>query len=151
MTEDLSSQTEAVQTIAPGVTIQWLYDGRILIRSLSTIERDSIDVFTDFFIQHALNWPPERPFLELTDFRQTTTTPYLGKRMRDLMQVMPKNLHGRSASILPSGVIGHLMKTFLDRSVSHSLKAMEFHIFKDREMAIAWLAEALEPINPQND
>lgn len=146
MTDELSRRSEEIIILAPGMTAQWLYEGRILVRTAKSVDRDAVDAFIEFSIQHAHSWPPERPILALTDFQGAAFTPYTVKRMHDLIQAVPQNLHGRSATILPHGVVGDLMKGFSDRFISRKMKQMQLRFFSERATALAWLVEALEPL-----
>ncbi len=103
-----------VERIVPGLTREWLCDGRVVVYRLADEQRATIDMWIDAFRVDLLNWPADRPILIIHDFssRDTDATPYARQRAHELIWMRPE-LKGKAAIILPATVAALMIKAFV--------------------------------------
>jgi hypothetical protein len=127
------------EEIAPGITREWLGDGRVLCYTIKSVSRKSVDVWADDLIEKSKALPIDRPFLLLQDLADPalSLTPYVRSRVNEHRKACP-DLRGRVALILPrmamAGVIQFIIK-------QNSTALIRQRAFFDRESALAWLQE----------
>ena len=133
-----------VEIIAPGVTEQWLYDDCIFVCTINSIKREAIDAFVERIMRFNEEWPLDKPSYLLTDYRGSAFTPYNVKRTRELVASSPRDKLGYSATLIPGGVVGHLMKNFNDTVTVRHFNKLKQCVFFEYDKALAWLVTQME-------
>lgn len=131
------------EKIAPGVTREWLAEGRVVKYTLTNTLVDSLEAWAETAIQTMEAWPPDRPYLAIHDVSAPAVilTPHARRCSQRIASAAPA-LKGRVAVIVPRGALGHLLRIFLNRLMINSGKRL-LKAFFSQEEALAWLEEAL--------
>lgn len=139
----LQDQT-TVEEVAPGLTLEWLYENRIVVFTLSSAERPTIDAYVEWNIAVMRGWPKARPYLTMQaatpDF---TLTPYMSRRALLILNTFRElGLKGRNAVIIPHKRVAQILQLLIQarRGLVPNLKARAFY---DRDQGLTWLKELL--------
>jgi hypothetical protein len=75
--------TEDVEVLAPGVTIEWLSDHRIMIMTASDSSRGTVDVWINRSMELLREWPADKPWMTIIDATnpKVARTPYMRDRL----------------------------------------------------------------------
>src|SRR5947209_7569230 len=93
--------SQSVEQIYPGITRIWMHGGRIVCYSITTIARPAVDAWMESTHELVHSWPRHLPYLSLHDISEATLTPYIRKKTGETALLMPRDLYGKSALILP--------------------------------------------------
>lgn len=139
----LQDQT-TFEEIIPGLQLEWLYENRIVMLTLSSAERNVIDAYVDLNIAVIRAWPEDRLYLTIQAVRSGfTMTPYLSRSALEIFKVCRElGISGRNAVIVPHPRLAQIMQLLIQtrRGLTPDLKA---RMFSDRDQALNWLIEAL--------
>lgn len=131
--------------IAAGVVSQTLDQGRIIVFCFSDVAVGAIDAAADALSDLMRRCDESnRPLHLLLDLTQpgVIVTPYARECAAALACSRPR-LRGRVALLAPEGTpVAHQLERFL-RSLAYHYR--ERRLFFDRDAALAWLRETLEP------
>jgi hypothetical protein len=138
----------SVETIAPGITLEWLCDGRIPAFTMKTSARASIDAWIEKLKEVGKEWPAGQPFLSLQDIsdKNVGATPYFRARIEEMPTWRPQQVEAHVALIVPRSIQGRLFQMFLQ-----ARKGEPVRIFFSREDGLAWLVKRLEAGQPGKD
>jgi hypothetical protein len=130
----------AIETVAPGITLEWLYDGRIPVFTMATVARASIDAWIERLKKLTREWQADRPFLSMHDIsdKNVGATPYFRGRVEEIPTWRPEG-EAHIALILPRTIQGKVIQMFVQ-----ARKGQPVRIFFTREEGLAWLAKFLE-------
>jgi len=134
--------TSVTESLTPTLTQENLYAGRIVVFTLSSMTRETIDAWVDGCLAYMKScWGAGEPLLLLQDLshQHIAQTPYAKQRGTELSQAYPE-LGGRVGFVLPRSANAQNIRLFA-RSLSNQRR--EHSIFMNREQALAWLAESL--------
>jgi hypothetical protein len=131
---------ESVETIAPGITRQWLHNGDIVVLKIEGSTREMVDTYCKLAEDVMANWPAERLYLMVYDFTspKTMMTPYARERIREMTPLSP-DLVGYVAIIVDSRVTA-LARLML--RVSQRIKLnRQSSLFGNVESGAKWLLQ----------
>src|SRR5690348_14362800 len=82
-------ENEDFEELTPGLSCYWLMDHRIVVFEALAASRVVVDTWVNSVIREMANWPHDRPYLVLHDFRakNIALTPYARKRAQDLIPI----------------------------------------------------------------
>jgi hypothetical protein len=135
---------EEVEQIVPGLTLEWFFDRRVSVLTLSSIEFEAIDAWLETAVRVARERPAGQPHLGVHDMssKNLTLTPYLRKKVQEAAAAVPEK-GGRVAVVGPQGPTGSVVRLFANTLVRLMI-GRPIRIFASRQEALVWLAEALE-------
>ncbi len=145
MSEHLPEESSPdVQTIVPGLTLEWLYGGQIAILTLTSLAFEAIDAWVETAVGIVKSRPPGQPHLVIHDFSSDnlSLTTYLRRRMQDAASAVPEAA-GRVAVLVPGGLTG-VMARLLVNNLMPLLTGRPLRAFASREEALAWLVEMID-------
>lgn len=133
-----------IEQIGPGVTLEWLYEGRIGVLAVSSVERQAIDCWSKTAISLLAERPPDQPHLVVHDVSADglALTPYIRKKARETVGYYP-DAPGRTAVVVRRGAVSILMQLFVN-SLAQLIRGRPTRVFFSREDAVSWLAELLD-------
>src|SRR4051812_13154448 len=102
LTTSQAPRRTVIEEIAPGITVNWLADRRILFIMFGTVLPDSVDTALAYINDLIDTWPADRPFLSVLDFasKAITLTPAIRSCNLRIVQRQP-DIPGSNAVILP--------------------------------------------------
>jgi hypothetical protein len=127
----------SIEELAPGVTLEWLFDRQMVVLTLQTAAREAIDATLER-IKHIMEtWPADRPYIAMQDlsYPKLNMTPYARERIKEPQQWCPE-LGGYIALVLPSTFVAQIVHLFL-RTQKDDRR--EVRGFMSRDKALAWL------------
>jgi hypothetical protein len=130
----------AIEAVAPGITLEWLHDGRIPVFTMATVARTSIDAWIERLKKLTQEWQADRPFLSMHDIsdRNVGATPYFRARVEEIPTWRPEG-EAHIALVLPRTIQGKVIQMFVQ-----ARKGQPVRIFFTREEGLAWLQSHLE-------
>src|SRR5512142_1322614 len=136
---DSSPPAGESETVAPGITSEWLDNRQIVVFKLGSVARPSIDALLNHIRTILSEWPSDRPYLALYVFGDATTgpTPYIRERFRDIPQWRPE-LEAHIAFITARTIQGQLVQAYV-RTRGNAAR-----IFFNRDEGLAWLRGFLQ-------
>ncbi len=142
-----------MEQFAPGMYMEWLYEGQVFAAKLESMSRESIGAYVDKNLEVIRKWPEDKLYLTLQDGSHPVMglSPYLQKRGQEIYDLLQeRGLEGRIATIVPRTIAGRIItRTF--NLISRVLKKkVEQRIFTEREAALEWLKELLPARNPSH-
>lgn len=133
-----------IEEIIPGLQLEWLYENRIVVLTLSSAERHVVDAYLELNIAVIREWPEDRLYLTVQVVKSGfTMTPYLSRRALEILKVCRElEISGRNAVIVPHPRLAQIMQLLIQtrRDLTPDLKA---RMFSDRDQSLNWLKEAL--------
>lgn len=128
---------EAVQTIAPNITLEWVHDGQIAVFTIRTVARDSFALWFQAMTKIMDEWPVDRPLLCVQDngYKEAAFTPAIRDFSKRISSYRPE-LAFHTALVLPRTLVTQFVELFLRTTRRPGL---EVRIFFTVEDAIAWL------------
>ena len=128
--------SSTIEQLAPGVTIEWLHDKKIIVVTSHDTARTSVDSWMNRSADILQNWPSDRPYLCAIDASDpnVTRTPYSQGRLKELRTLRP-DLKRYMALIPPKTYVMQLMQLSMKLPTSRE----EMKIFFTRDEAIKWL------------
>ncbi|MBX3080322.1 MAG: hypothetical protein KF716_01730 [Anaerolineae bacterium] len=146
MSSQLPSKTDiGAYPIASGLSLEWLYNGRVLIFTWTSINRETIDAFAEAYRTLLSTWDASEPFHQLNDlrFEGFNFTPYLRHAVQQVIsESLQRGVHGCVANVVQPGLSMRVVQFFL-----HALSFMpnnKAELFTDYDKAVAWLVSQLE-------
>ncbi|MBZ0305061.1 MAG: hypothetical protein K8I82_03245 [Anaerolineae bacterium] len=142
----MQTQVSAVEELGRGVRREWLHGRRILILTVN-VKDDSIREATDVWAQGVIDgirdWPKGQVMLLMHDASQATFSAYIRHKIDQVDKATPAHLFGRTALVVPRGVIGRFISLSANSTARLFRGRIETKVFFDREAALAWLEELL--------
>lgn len=139
------SYTESTpREIAPGVFFSWINDRRIAAFNVTSVARNSLDIYIELNKKLLHSWPKNRTYLVLhAAVPEVDVPPYLNKRYMELMYMAQQlHLQGRDAILIPKDSTAFLMQMMI-RKHRPTLACIEPRIYYDRDAAVHWLMELM--------
>lgn len=137
-----TKEENTVQQITPYLSRENLHDGRIVIFTLTSMTRATVDAWVSACVDIMRVCAEEdQTMLILQDLSHpdAVQTPYSKKRGAEATSAYP-HVRGRTAFILPKNVLKEPIRHFMQ---SQSNQSRERDAFHERENALAWLREWL--------
>ncbi len=136
---DVVLPSDLAENIAPGITCEWLDDRQIVVFTVATVARASLDMLLGRIHQIVTEWPVDRPYLALYHIADSTNgpTPYIRERFREIPRWNPR-LDAHVALITAQNFQGKLVQLYA-RTRGNAVR-----IFFCREAGIAWLRGFLD-------
>ncbi len=130
----LSPTPEPAETIAPGITREWIANNQIVVFTMATVARSSIDALLNHVKQLMIEWPADRPYLALYHVADTTNgpTPYIRERFRDVQTWRP-DLKAHIALVATRNFQGKLIQIYA------RTRGAVVQMFFSRDEGLAWL------------
>jgi len=135
--------SQQIELIHPGVTRMWLHKGQIVCYSLTTVERHAVDAWMQATHDLVHAWPRDQIYLSVHDISEATLTPYIRNRTSITNKLMPKDLKGRSAVIVPRTFINQMIRLFVANELGRQNLSVQREVFFRFEEGIEWLAQAI--------
>lgn len=131
-----------VQHISPGLSLEWLYDHRMVYITLKNMSRDTVDLWVNTLAPIMKDWPREKSFRVLYDATdpRISLTPYLRTRLAEFNKVSG-GMTGRAGLLMAKTFVAQITQLFL-RSQYHP--TIQTRIFFDRDEAMSWIAHGLD-------
>lgn len=129
--------------ITSSPNLELLHNGRLLIFVLTGNTRTELDNFTNTIVEQVKHWDHNKPWLVAYDGSKGQVTPYSRDRLRFIGDQIPLSFHGRTAVILPDGIIFSLIRHLVKRVVPVENQRMQRQFFISRTEAIQWLEQGL--------
>ncbi len=133
-----------IEQIYPGVTRMWVHKGQIVCYSLTTVARPAVDAWMQATHDLVHAWPREQIYLSVHDISEATLTPYIRNRTSTINKLMPKDLKGRSAVIVPRTFINQMIRLFVANELGRQNTSVQRDVFFRFEEAIEWLVQGIE-------
>jgi len=134
--------------IALGVSIEWRFNGKLLVFIWTSINRDTIDGFAQAYRAILSTWDPNEPLNQLNDlrFEGFNFTPYLRHTVQQVIkESLQRGIKGRVANLVLPGLSMRVVQFFLHAlSFAPGVKA---EIFTVSDKAVAWLNPQLEDVS----
>lgn len=144
---DIPSDSNSIEQITPGNTVETRYSKRVFIYTLTDFSKPApIDAYYDRVIQDMLNLPKGADLLFVYDVSAIplTWTPHIRKRSNELIQAGRTLKGGRVALIFHKSIFLHFIRVFIEWQQKRFFPHVETHIFFDRQEGIAWVEAGLE-------
>jgi hypothetical protein len=127
--------------VSPGITLEWVSDGKIALFTHTTMARASVDLWAQHMFGLMTEWPTDRPFATLQDsgFQGAAFTPTMRKHSERFITYRPE-LVMYTALVLPRNMTAQFVQLFY-RAMRKPNRVTE--IFFTREEAMAWLEKRL--------
>lgn len=133
--------------IVPGLTMEWLFDGRVYIATLSSIKHQTVDAFVDLNKQIIQHYPPNEFALTVQDVSAAnlTITSHLRQRVGEIWEAMRvQELEGYMAFVVNRGPLAALTKLFISTSNRFVANKMSLDFFTERDKAITFVKNKLQ-------
>lgn len=130
--------------LMPGLTVEEMYDGDILVVNVKDSSRALVDGFVTFAIQHMKDYANKPYDYMLVDQSQSFAafnTPYGKAKMQDLMKEIPAGKIAYVSLVMPKTFVMQLAQTFL-RAITR--EGTVSRIFFTRQDALTWLMQMYE-------
>lgn len=134
-----ASDVHETRQIYPGITFNWLADGKIACFTVSTVAREAVDAWLAASAELTQVWPAEQPYLAIQDVAKATMTPYIRQRSAETVAMTPRYLKGRSAVILPRTVFNEMIRLYVTVDLARKNRNVARNVFFTRDAAVAWL------------
>ncbi len=128
-----------IEVLADGLKRQQYDEGRIVVYTLETTRRETIDQWAEIVIERLKQWPAQKPYLVVHDASRIFLTPHLRMRSQEIAQTPRADVKGAYAVVLPSSVVGQLMKIFINRKLAANQTGRLSSVFTSLEDALNWL------------
>ena len=125
--------------ILPGLTLEKLHDGKILVWSASASTRAISAAWYEHTKKQLEDWPENQPYLALLNMARVILTPFARDQAKELTEIRA-DISGRVAVVVSPSPTGHLIRLFVNRSLP---KTRERRVFFSFDEALTWLEEAL--------
>jgi hypothetical protein len=130
--------------IIPGMTVEELADGDILIVNINDSSRAMVDAFVDFTSKRMRENAHKKYDYTLTDQSRSFAafnTPYGKAKLQALMKEIPEGKQAYVAMVLPKTFAMQLAQVFLRAIIREGTAT---RIFFTRQEALAWLMQMYE-------
>ena len=138
-----------IEQLAEGLTRHYLYDKQIVVFTVEDIHQHTIDAWAEAVKHEVLNWPAERPFLNIHNFlnvKNMSFTPYIRKKSAELTPLAPDKV-GRTALVLPRSLVSQIVHYFLR---TQQLRVRPRQVFFKMDDALQWCEALLkDPTAPK--
>ena len=135
-------QSSEASELAPGLSMQWKQEGRVLTFTLNTTFRPTIDIWRRACGRIVTDWNPAEPLLVFLDFSgmKATMLPHLRSRIGEIIDLR-EDVSGRLAMVMPEVFFANAVRLFMTGSLRSS--KLERRVFHDMDSAWLWLEESL--------
>jgi hypothetical protein len=130
-----------MNNLGTSATLEWLYDNRIAVFTLSEPTRIAIDQGAQYVTDVVDHWPADRIYLAMHDVssNRVALTPYARAKVPQLYR-HARHLKGRLAVVLPKTFASQAIQIFLRTQRRQSLIT---ELFFSRQEAETWLKQLL--------
>ena len=142
-----NKSTTGVHDLGAEVTLEWLHEGRIVVFTLGSVQREAVDTFIDTYMGILRNWSTSQTFLMVLVAQKTNIfiTPYFRKRLNEAIPLArSRKLNGRMAVAVQKSPLLQVVRLFIKANYSKQRDTIEPELFFTREEALVWLEEMLE-------
>jgi hypothetical protein len=145
---DAYQHRENNEELTPGINRYWLANRKIVVHEATAAYREVVDAWVDSVTNVMAEWPHDRPYLALHDFRAQNLvfTPYARKRSHLLMSIEPP-VPGFAAIVIQMSIVGYAVQWFM-RSTK-SARGMTNRLFFDYDEAVKWLLSHSDILAPK--
>jgi hypothetical protein len=128
---------DPVQTLRPGISVQWLHNREIIAMSTEDSQRDSVDCWCDHIMERIREWPSDKPVLVMVDLSspRVVPTPYTRSRAKDIAHVR-SDLKMYAAMVVKRSFMMQLVMPFTRRPMT---SYSQIRMFFSRDEALTWL------------
>ncbi len=130
---------DSVEQIVPGVTLEWLTNGRIAYFNVTTVERVAVDAWLNCSLGIVKSWPAEVPYLAIHNVSGSALTPYTRERSAQTVAMTPQYLHGRSAVVMPRTIFNQAIQLFVTINLARQKPNIQRRVFLDLDESIRWV------------
>ncbi len=133
------------EQVSPHVSLEWLHDGQMIVyhfEIISATEEAKIvrSKINDVFA----NWPENRPYAVMYNFKKITWSPQLRKQAEDDYQMIPPDKPTFMAVVLPNTPLAHMIRLFMRaQQRKYRNTKTESRAFMSYDEALAWLKESV--------
>lgn len=120
------------------MTFEWLNEDTIVVVSLKTVNRASIDLCQQVLHYLLSQWPQDKPLHALYDFPEVGLTPYLRQKMNELRDSKPPTLKCKLAVIIPNNSLGYIMYLYW-HAYPQGNPDIQVQMFDNKATALEWL------------
>ena len=138
---DKQNSNNTLEVLADGLKRQLYDNGQIVVYTLETTRRETIDTWAEIVIDRLKKWPEGKPYLVIHDASRIFLTPHLRIRSQEIAETPREDVQGAYAVVLPSSVVGQLMKLFVRRKLAANKTGRQANVFTSLEEALIWLRE----------
>ena len=130
-------EREDQEELTPGLSCYWLLDHRIVVFEALQASRIVVDIWVNSVIREMANWPYDRPYLVLHDFRakNIALTPYARKRAQDLIPISSRT-PGFAAIVVGKSFVAQMIKLFMRTQRAGNI---DNQLFFDYDEGLNWL------------
>ena len=126
--------------IVPGLTQEWLHEGRVEFFKLTDATQEIIDAWIDTALETLVRWPTNRPYYGLVQMSISVAhviivNGHARQRIEELAKALP-SISGQQAILMPRSVMKNV-SGFVQRLFEESSRPP--HLFYDMDNAFAWL------------
>jgi hypothetical protein len=127
------------------VQFQWLHEGRAYCITLTSSNREAIDVYIEANLAALRQWPKDQRYFSLQDTSHPSVgiTPYFRTRLEEVLAAMTQHaLTGHSVVVLSNSIGGNLLRIY-GRIFARKAGPMKQHWVVGLAAAQATLAQLL--------
>jgi hypothetical protein len=139
--EDHIMTSAEPREIIPGLTVEEVADGDILVVNINDSSRAMVDAFVDFAVKHMQSTAHKKFDYMLADQSNSFAafnTPYGKARLQELMKDVTEGKQSYVAMVLPKSFAMQLAQIFLRAIIREGTTT---RIFFTRQEALAWLEQ----------
>lgn len=138
MTDD---QNPLIEIINEYLSVEWMYEGKIVVFKVTSIHRETIDLWVDKYREIILGWETGVPLLTLHDFMEAGSiimTPHMRRRSTELANLR-SDIPTRTAIVMKESLFVNATRIFIN-SLYKSQKSTRIRkIFFTQAEALDWL------------
>ena len=136
-----SRNSQGEYEIGPGVLVEWLDEGRIVVFKLTQPSRDSVDLFVMANLMLINNWDNTEPLAFISDgtHRNMGMTPYMTARLPEIGDAMNRrDIKSYGVVLMRHDLVGNMIRRFGERFYRKA-GDMELAYFTTYDDALEWL------------
>lgn len=135
-----------VHEIAPGVSLEWLHDGRIYVVTLTNVRRETIDAYVELnksLIRQVGN-TLALTLQDVSDSNMGLTSHVRQKTAEIWDELCQRQLVGYMAFVISPGPMASMAKLFVNTANRFVASKMSLQFFTDRQKALEFLETKLD-------
>ena len=141
-----SREVDSKHDLGLGVTLEFLYQGRIVYIEAGKPTRECVDLYMDIAVALMNDWDQSAPLLlavDMSDY-EVMYTPYLRKRVQEFPAIAKSlGLRGRLALVSKRRILSQAVRLLMKLPVFRTQKGIRPQLFYSRETAMTWLVDAM--------
>ncbi|MCI0714417.1 MAG: hypothetical protein L0154_29955 [Chloroflexi bacterium] len=129
----------------PGLLVEWVYHGQILIYTINSLEDITINRWAEIATEIVDDWRADNPYLCVCDLSNIDLTPEGWQQLEMVVYNTPEGLEGRYGLVLPRNVYTHIIRQFIKGELREDQinTFIEREVFYNRREALVWVAKGL--------